>query len=226
MDPKFEAQGVPAPGIGMPGIGMPAPRFDTITTHGKMKLEDFKGSWLILFSHPADFTPVCTTEFVSFANAREKFKAVNCELLGLSTDSVYSHIAWIKNIETNFDIKIHFPIIADVNKEVARMYGMIMPIESKSETARCVFIIDDKQILRSMMFYPHSIGRNIDEIFRVVKALQVADKKGVGIPANWKPGDKVIVPAPFTTDMAESRMKNKNLEKIDWYFSKKEMEEV
>lgn len=140
--------------VGMPRIGDPAPQFEAATTLGTLKLEDFKGSWLILFSHPADFTPVCTTEFIGFANIQDELRGLNCELMGLSIDSTYSHIAWVRNIEQNMGVKITFPIIADLNKEVAGLYGMINPGESKTETSRCVFIIDDKQVIRAIIYYP------------------------------------------------------------------------
>jgi peroxiredoxin (alkyl hydroperoxide reductase subunit C) len=208
----------------MPRLGEPAPQFEAVTTHGTLKLEDFKGSWLILFSHPADFTPVCTTEFIGFAQIHEKLREMNCELMGLSIDSVYSHIAWARNVEEKMGQKLTFPIIADLNKEVATKYGMLMPGESKTETSRCVFVIDDKQILRAMVYYPLSTGRNMDEMLRLIQALQTTDKYGVATPANWRPGDKVIVSAPNTQEMAEERVKEKGVECKDWYFCKKELE--
>ena len=209
--------------VELPRIGSPAPQFEAVTTHGTIKLEDFKGSWLILFSHPADFTPVCTTEFIAFAQIHPKLREMNVELMGLSIDSVYSHIAWVRNIEEKLGQKITFPVIADLNKEVATLYGMIMPGESKTETSRCVFVIDDKQIIRAMIYYPLTTGRNMDEILRLIQALQTADKHGVAAPANWRPGDKVIMPPPKTQEMAEERMKDKGIECKDWYFCKKEL---
>ena len=205
---------------GFPRLGQPAPAFEAQTTHGTVRLEDFKGSWLILFSHPADFTPVCTTEFVAFAEMAPELKKRNVELCGLSIDSNYSHIAWVRNIENNFGIKVPFPVIADLNKEVATLYGMIMPGESKTETSRCVFVIDPNGILRAMIYYPLTTGRNMQEILRLIDALQMTDKHGVATPANWKPGEKVIVPPPATTEAAEERMKA-GFETKDWYFSKK-----
>ena len=209
--------------IGLTRLGSPAPQFEVVSTHGKIKLEDFKGSWLVMFSHPADFTPVCTTEFIAFAQIHEELRKLNCELMGLSIDSVYSHIAWVRNIEEKLGQKIDFPVIADLNKEVASLYGMIMSGESKTETSRCVFIIDDKQIIRAMIYYPLTTGRNTEEILRIIKALQTTDKFGVATPANWKPGEKVIVPPPNTTEMASERVKDKNVECKDWYFCKKEI---
>ncbi len=209
--------------VSLPRIGDPAPQFEADTTFGHLKLEDFKGSWLILFSHPADFTPVCTTEFIAFSQIQDKLRELNCELMGLSIDSTYSHIAWVRNIEEKMGVKINFPIIADLNKEVAMKYGMIMPGESKTETSRCVFVIDDKQIVRAIIYYPLTTGRNMDEILRLIQALQTSDKYGVATPANWRPGDKVIVPPPKTQEMAEARMKE-GYECKDWYFCKKELQ--
>jgi peroxiredoxin (alkyl hydroperoxide reductase subunit C) len=211
-----------SPAVSFPRLGQPAPQFQAETTHGTIRLEDFKGSWLILFSHPADFTPVCTTEFVAFAEIAPELKKRNVELMGLSIDSTYSHIAWVRNIEQHFKVQIPFPVIADLNKEVATLYGMIMPGESKTETSRCVFVIDPNQIVRAMIYYPLTTGRNMDEILRVTDALQTTDKHGVATPANWRPGDKVIVPAPKTTEGAEERVKA-GLDCADWYFCTKEL---
>ena len=205
-----------------PRIGHTAPQFEAVTTHGVLKLDDYKGSWLILFSHPADFTPVCTTEFMAFAEIAMELKKRNCELLGLSIDSVYSHIAWVRNIEEKFSVKIPFPVIADLNKEVAMAYGMIMPGESKTETSRCVFVIDPEGIVRAMIYYPLTTGRNVKEILRLIDALQTTDKHRVATPANWQPGNKVIVPPPTTQEMAEERIAQREIYEIkDWYFSKK-----
>jgi peroxiredoxin (alkyl hydroperoxide reductase subunit C) len=211
------------PHVVLPRLGSPAPQFAATTTQGVLKLEDFKGSWLVLFSHPADFTPVCTTEFIGFAEIHPKLREMNVELLGLSVDSVTSHIAWARNIEEKLGKKITFPIIADLNKEVATLYGMIMPGESKTETSRCVFVIDDKQIIRAMIYYPLSTGRNMDEIIRLIQALQTTDKHGVATPANWRPGEKVLIPPPKTQEGAEERVKEKGVECKDWYFCKKDL---
>lgn len=204
----------------MPRLGSPAPSFEAVTTFGKIRLEDFRGGWLVLFSHPADFTPVCTTEFLAFAAIAPELRKRNVELLGLSIDSPSSHIAWVRNIKDKFGIDIPFPIIADSNKEVAMLYGMLMPGESKTETSRCVFVIDPAGIIRAMIYYPLTTGRNTDEIIRVIDALQTTDKYGVATPANWKLGDKVIVPPPSTVEEAETRMKA-GFECADWYFCKK-----
>ncbi len=207
----------------LPRLGSPAPKFKANSTQGEIKLEDYQGKWVILFSHPADFTPVCTTELVEFAKLFPKFKELNCELIGLSIDSVFSHLAWIKNIEEKFGVKIPYPILADLGADVAQKYGMIMPGESDTATSRCVFFIDDKQVVRAMIYYPMTTGRNMDEILRALQALQTSTKHGVACPANWRPGEKVIVPPPKTQKDAEERVKDKTLEITDWYFTKKEV---
>jgi len=208
--------------VGLPRLNEPAPQFEAVTTHGTLALSDFEGRWLILFSHPADFTPVCTTEFLAFAEIYPQLQERSTDLLGLSIDSVFSHIAWVRNIEEKTGIKIPFPVIADLNKDVAGKYGMLMPGESKTETSRCVFFIDPKGILRAMIYYPLSLGRNMQEILRVIDALQTATANGVATPANWVPGDKVIVPAPNTQEGAEERMKA-GYECTDWYLCKKQL---
>jgi peroxiredoxin (alkyl hydroperoxide reductase subunit C) len=208
--------------VGLPRLNEPAPPFEAVTTHGTLNLSDFEGRWLILFSHPADFTPVCTTEFLAFAEIYPQLQERGTDLLGLSIDSVYSHIAWVRNIEEKTGVKIPFPVIADLNKDVASLYGMLMPGESKTETSRCVFFIDPKGILRAMIYYPLSLGRNMQEILRVIDALQTATANGVATPANWVPGDKVIVPAPNTQEGAEERVKA-GYECTDWYLCKKEL---
>lgn len=207
----------------LPRIGDPAPQFEAVTTHGPIKLEDYKGSWLVLFSHPADFTPVCTTEFIAFQQVYPKLKELNTELLGLSVDSLPAHIAWIRNIEEKSGVKIEFPVIADLSREVAIKYGMIHPNESSTETNRAVFVIDDKQKIRAIIYYPLTTGRNMDEIVRLVEALQTTDKHQVSTPANWRKGDKVVVPPPQTAQAAEERVKDSSLEVVDWYLSKKQL---
>ncbi len=202
----------------------PAPDFEANTTHGPVKLSEWeKGKWVILFSHPADFTPVCTTEFIEFAKRNEEFKKRNVALIGNSIDSVYSHIGWIKSIEKNFGVKIPFPVIADLDQKVAKLYGMIHTPSAVTATVRCVFIIDPKRNVRAMIYYPLNVGRNFDEIMRVIDALQTVDANGVACPANWKPGDEVIVPPPTTMQAAEERVANKELNVTDWYFSKKKI---
>lgn|SRR5699024_1405554 len=205
----------------LPLIGDKAPSFEVTTTHGTIRLEDYKGSWLILFSHPADFTPVCTTEFIAFQEIYPELRKMNTELLGLSIDSIHSHIAWVRNIEEKFGVKIEFPVIADLNKDVASKFGMIMPEGKSTETSRAVFIIDGEQIVRAIIYYPLSTGRNMSEILRLIEALQTSDQHSVATPANWNPGDKVIVPAPSTQEGAEERSKDESVECVDWYICKK-----
>lgn len=209
--------------VSLPRLGQPAPPFQAETTHGTLRLEDFKGGWLILFSHPADFTPVCTTEFIEFAKIAPELRRRGVELLGLSIDSTYSHIAWVRNIEQHFGVTIPFPVIADLNKDVATLYGMIMPGESTTETARCVFVIDPNQIVRAMIYYPLTTGRNMEEILRLIDALQATDKHGVATPANWRPGDKVIVPPPKTVEGAAERSAAPGIVCTDWYFATKDL---
>ena len=205
---------------GIPRIGDPAPEFESESTFGTLRLEDFKGSWLVFFSHPADFTPVCTTEFVEFANNYDEFKKINTELLGLSVDSIFSHIGWVRNIEQKFSVKIPFPVIADIDAKVASLYGMIMPGDSTTETSRCVFVIDPNGKIRGVIYYPLTTGRNIEEILRLVRAIQTSDEHTVATPANWKPGDNVIIPPPRTQEAAEERTQA-GYECSDWYFCKK-----
>ena len=207
---------------GMPCLNEPAPAFEAPTTHGVKKLEDYRGKWLVLFSHPADFTPVCTTEFMAFARRHADFQKVNCELLGLSIDSHYSHVAWVRNIEEKFGVEIPFPIIADLKMEVAHAYGMIHPGAADTSAVRATFVIDPEGVLRAMVYYPLSNGRSIDEILLLVKVLQTSDANGVATPEGWQPGDKVIVPPPASTAEAEARM-GEGYECVDWYFCKKEL---
>ncbi|NBC48749.1 MAG: peroxiredoxin [Gammaproteobacteria bacterium] len=206
----------------MPRLNEPAPAFDAPTTHGRKTLEDYRGKWLVLFSHPADFTPVCTTEFIAFAKRHADFQALGCELLGLSIDSNFSHIAWERNIQEKFGVEIGFPIIADLSMQVARAYGMIQPGASDTSAVRATFVIDPEGVLRAMVYYPMSNGRSIDEFVRLVKALQTSDANGVATPEGWQPGDKVIVPPPATAEEAEARM-DAGYECSDWYFCKKEL---
>ncbi len=207
--------------LSLPRLNEPAPQFAATSTHGPIKLADFKGKWVVLFSHPADFTPVCTTEFAGFAERQAEFDKRGVQLIGVSIDSVYSHIAWVRDIEKNFGVAIKFPVIADLDMKVASAYGMIHPGASSTATVRCVFIIDPSQTVRAMVYYPLSTGRNIDEIIRVVDALQLNTEKGLATPANWKPGEKCIIPAPVTTADAEKRLKEGH-ESKEWYFSKKQ----
>ncbi len=200
----------------------PVPDFEATTTHGALKLSEWnKDKWVILFSHPADFTPVCTTEFMAFAKLQAEFDKRNVALLGNSIDSVYSHIAWVRSIKQNFDVDINFPIIADLDMNVAKLFGMIHEASAATAAVRAVFFIDPERKLRAMIYYPLNVGRNFDEVVRVVDALQTADKHGVACPADWRPGEKVIVPPPGTTKAATERLASKEFEVTDWYFSKK-----
>lgn len=210
----------------MPLIGDPAPAFKAITTQGEMNFpEDYKGKWVILFSHPADFTPVCTTEFMTFAAMQEEFEALNTELVGLSVDSLHSHIAWLRTIYEKIawkgwkNLEIKFPLIADISMDVANKYGMIQPNQSTTAAVRAVFVIDPKGIIRTILYYPLSTGRNFDEIKRIVIALQKADSDGVATPADWRPGDDVIVPAPGTYGAAKERMESadEDVYCLDWF---------
>lgn len=207
----------------LPRIGDPAPQFDAVTTHGNLKLSDYKDSWVLLFSHPADFTPVCTSEFIAFQEIYPQLRELNTELLGLSVDSVSSHIAWVRNIKEKFGVTIEYPVIADLSTDVAQKYGMIMPNESSTEASRAVFIIDGKQVVRAIIYYPLSTGRNMEEILRLVKALQTADEHQVATPANWNPGEKVIIPPAKTDELAEERTNDPDIECVDWYYCKKQI---
>jgi len=208
--------------VAMPRLGEKAPEFEAPTTHGMLKLSDFKGSWLIMFSHPADFTPVCTTEFMAFAEIFPELQKRGVELLGLSVDSITAHIAWVRNIEEKMGVKIPFPVIADLSKDVSTKFGMVHPGQSKTETVRTVFVIDPNQVIRLILYYPLSTGRNMAEILRVVDALQTTDANGVATPANWQPGDMAIVPPPQTQESAEERLKQ-GYECVDWYLCRKKV---
>ncbi len=203
-------------GCSMPIIGEPAPDFEAITTNGTVKLSDLRGKWVVMFSHPADFTPVCTTEFMAFSKVAEELKGLNVQLMGLSIDSVHSHLAWIRNIREKMGVEVPFPIIADLDMKVAKKYGMIHPGSSSTATIRTVFFIDDKGVLRAMIYYPLTNGRYVPEILRLVKALQTTDKYGVSTPANWQPGDKVVVPAPKNKAEMDKRL-SEGYECMDWY---------
>ena len=206
----------------LPRLNAPAPDFKAVSTHGEISLSDYLGKWVVLFSHPADFTPVCTTEFVEFARRFDDFQARNVQLIGVSIDSVYAHIAWVRNIEQNFGVSVKFPVIADLDMKVAMSYGMIHPGAASTATVRCVFIIDDKGVVRAMIYYPLSNGRNIDEVVRIIDALQTHEQHKVATPANWQPGDKVIVPPPVTQQGADDRTRA-GFEMKDWYFCKKDL---
>ncbi len=203
-------------------IGDIAPDFEAVTTKGKIKFSDFApGKWTILFSHPADFTPVCTTEMTGFALNKDTFDALNTELLGLSIDSIHSHLAWVNNVREKTNVYFDFPIIADIDMKVSKLYGMLQPNESETAAVRAVFFIDPSKKVRLIMYYPLNVGRNMDEIIRVLEALQVSDEYKVAIPLNWRKGDKVIVPPPKTLDEMNERMADQTIDRIDFYLATK-----
>lgn len=206
----------------LPRIGDPAPDFTADTTHGPITFSKYnKGHWVIMFSHPADFTPVCTTELTAFAEEKEFFAKHNTKLIGLSIDSVHSHIAWVQNVREKMGIYMDFPIIADLDMKVANLYGMLHPGQSSTAAVRAVFFVDPQGIVRLVMYYPLNVGRNMDEIKRVLVALQTADANKVALPVNWREGDKAIVPPPKTLAELDERLANTTYEKIDFYLAKK-----
>lgn len=218
----------------MPRIGDKAPAFEAVTTQGKINFpSDFKGKWIILFSHPSDFTPVCTSEFMTFGKFQEDFSALNCQLVGLSVDGVSSHIAWLRTIHDKIEfngiknIEITFPLIADLRMEVAQKYGMIQPNESTTNAVRAVFFIDPEGIIRAIIYYPLALGRNFDELKRVLIGLQTIDKFNVSLPADWRPGSEVIAPTPATYSIAKERMESpeEGMVCYDWFFCLKKLPE-
>ncbi|MBP7972616.1 MAG: peroxiredoxin [Candidatus Nanopelagicales bacterium] len=218
----------------MPRIGDQAPAFTASTTQGEVDFPgDFAGDWVILFSHPADFTPVCTTEFMTFASLQDKFAKANTKLVGLSIDGLYSHIAWLRTIREKIsfngmsDVEVTFPLIEDISMNVAKKYGMIQPGESTTQAVRAVFVIDPTGKIRTIIYYPLSLGRNFDELYRVVVALQTADEFGVATPADWRPGDRVIVPTAGSCGVAADRVAGaeEGVECEDWFFCTKELSE-
>lgn len=207
----------------MPRIGDMAPDFEAVTTTGKLKFSEYnRGSWVVFFSHPADFTPVCTTELSGFATEKDFFAAHNTKLMGLSIDSIHSHIAWVNAVNEKTGVLFEFPIVADISMEVAKLYGMLQPGESETAAVRAVFIIDPEGKVRLIMYYPLNVGRNMAEIKRVLLALQTSDEHKVAMPLDWQPGDKVIVPAPKTVEALAERKKS-DLEMVDWYLAKKSL---
>ncbi|HWA06011.1 MAG TPA: peroxiredoxin [Ignavibacteria bacterium] len=211
----------------MPRIGDPAPEFKAVTTQGEINFPaEYSGSWVILFSHPADFTPVCTSEFMTFAKMEDEFAKANCKLVGLSVDGLYSHIAWLRTIKEKIEyrgmkeIEVKFPLIEDITMEVVKKYGMIQPGESATKAVRAVFFIDPKGVIRTIVYYPLNVGRNFDELYRVLVALQTSDKFGIATPADWRPGDDVIVPPAGSCGVAKDRMDGKEVDVkcYDWFF--------
>jgi peroxiredoxin (alkyl hydroperoxide reductase subunit C) len=207
---------------GMPRIGERAPDFQALTTHGPLSMSDLKGQWVVLFSHPADFTPVCTTEFVALARLDEEFAKRNVKLVGLSVDSIHSHLAWLRNIEEKLGVKIPFPVIADVDMKVANKFGMIQPEASTTAPVRALFVIDPEGFVQALIYYPLQTGRSTDEILRLVDALQTTYQHHVATPANWRPGEKVIVPPPLTQEQVEE-LQRSDYEKIDFYLMKRDL---
>lgn len=216
----------------MPRIGELAPMFSAVTTQGDIEFPcDYQGKWIVFFSHPADFTPVCTSEFMTFASMQSEFEALNTQLVGLSVDGLYSHIAWLRTIQEKIEfngmknVEVTFPLIDDGTMEIAQLYGMIQPGESDSKAVRAVFFIDPCGVIRAMIYYPLSLGRNFDEIKRVIIALQTVDAYSVATPANWKPGDDVIVPTPGSCGVAKDRMQSSDddVKCYDWFFCTKKL---
>ena len=220
------------PLFSMPRIGDKAPEFTAMTTQGEINFpSDYKGEWSILFSHPADFTPVCTTEFMTFAHLEEKFKKANCSLIGLSIDGLYSHIAWLRTINEKIEfngmknIEVKFPLIEDISMKVAKKYGMIQSGESETQAVRAVFFVDPDSIVRALIYYPLSLGRNFDELYRALIAMQTSDRFNVATPADWNPGDDVIVSPAASCGVAEDRMTStEGLDCKDWFFCTKKLD--
>ena len=219
--------------VSMPRLGDKAPSFKAVTTQGEINFpEDFKGRWVILFSHPADFTPVCSSEFITFASMEEQFKDAGCDLVGLSIDGLYSHIAWLRTIKEKLsykghsNVEVNFPLIEDITMNVAKQYGMIQPGEDSTKAVRAVFFIDPKGVIRTIIYYPLSLGRNFDELYRVLQALKTADEFGVATPADWRPGDDVIMGPAGSCGTAKERMdgKEEGLSCQDWFFCSKKLD--
>ena len=220
------------PPASLPRIGDKAPAFKAVTTQGDIDFpKQYEGSWVILFSHPADFTPVCTTEFITFASMEKQFAEANCKLVGLSVDGLYSHIAWLRTIKEKIsyrghkDVEVNFPLIEDITMNVAKAYGMIQPGEASTKAVRAVFYIDPKGVIRAMIYYPLSLGRNFDEIYRALIALQTADAFGVATPADWRPGDDVIIGPAGSCGAAKNRMDGKeDMVCQDWFFCSRKLD--
>jgi len=205
----------------MPRIGDIAPNFQSMTTFGKLDFHEYiNGKWALLFSHPADFTPVCTTEMSGFALDKDFFDQHDTTLVGLSIDSIHAHIAWVNNVREKTGVRFNFPIIADIDMSVAKLYGMLQPGESETAAVRAVFFIDPNKKIRLIMYYPLNVGRNMEEIKRALQALQTADANACAMPLNWKPGEKVIVPPPKTMEDLDKRL-NSDLEMVDFYLAKR-----
>ncbi len=218
----------------IPLIGEKAPAFRAVTTQGEISFPaDYKGKWVILFSHPADFTPVCTTEFMTFAKMEKELESLNCKLIGLSIDSHYSHIAWLRTIKEKIEwngmknMEVKFPVIADLTMDVAKKFGMVQPTASNTQAVRAVFFIDPESTIRALIYYPLSNGRNFDEIKRLLVAMQTSDKHKVATPADWRPGQKVIIPPPGSCGQAKDRVDGAggDYECLDWFLCLKKLPE-
>jgi peroxiredoxin (alkyl hydroperoxide reductase subunit C) len=213
--------------ISLPKIGDPAPDFKAVTTQSpEMQFSQWQGNdWVVLFSHPADFTPVCTTELTEFARRNEEFKRIGCKLIGISVDSIHSHLAWLQNMKEKMGVEIPFPMIADIDMKVAHAFGMIHPGASSTATVRAVFLIDPKHVIRAIIYYPLNAGRNVNEVLRLVQALQTADKHSVACPVNWQPGEKVVVPPPKKVEDVREREshKGKDYDYKDFYLCLKDV---
>jgi peroxiredoxin (alkyl hydroperoxide reductase subunit C) len=211
----------------IPRILEAAPDFEATSTHGVIRLSDYtsKGKWVMLFSHPSDFTPVCSTEFIEFARHNDAFERLNVQLIGVSIDSIYSHIAWVRDLEAMAGVQIRFPVIADLDQKVSHAYGLVHEVASDTATVRAVFAIDPRGTVRALLYYPMQLGRNVAELLRIFQGLQTSDANGVSCPANWLPGDEVIVPAPATIADAAKRTNGggAGLNVSTWYLAKKEL---
>jgi peroxiredoxin (alkyl hydroperoxide reductase subunit C) len=206
----------------IPRIGSVAPDFKAVTTHGELRFSEWQGDkWAVLFSHPADFTPVCSTELTEFARRNAEFEQRGTKLIGLSIDSIHAHLAWRENLRQIFDVEIPYPMIADGDMQVAQLYGMLHPGASTTATVRAVFVIDPKRVVRALVYYPLNVGRNVDEVVRLLDGLQTADKHGCAVPVNWKPGEKVVVPPPKTEAEVKERATHKEYERFDFYLNKR-----
>jgi peroxiredoxin (alkyl hydroperoxide reductase subunit C) len=213
----------------IPRILEQAPDFQAKSTHGVIQLSDYtqKGKWVMLFSHPADFTPVCSTEFIAFSKRADEFEKLGVQLIAVSVDSIYSHIAWVRDLEKNASIEVKFPVVADLDQHVAKLYGMVHETVSDTATVRAVFFIDPKQMIRAIIYYPMQVGRSVDELLRAFQALQTVDANGVSCPADWKPGEDVIVPAPATQSDAQKRVDDGTGLKVNsWYLSTKTLDQA
>jgi len=220
--PSAPARVESAPTSSLPRIGDKAPDFTANTTQGEVAFSKWQeGKWVLLFSHPADFTPVCSTELTEFGRRFKEFEQRGAKLIGISVDSIHSHLAWTQNLKQILDVRLPYPLIADSTRKVSELYGMIHPGESETVTVRALFVIDPKSTIRAIIYYPLNVGRNVDEVLRVVDALQTADGKGVACPVNWKPGDKVIVPPPKTEQAVDERLAMQGVERLDFYLTKK-----